>query len=148
MIHGRCQCLRRKCGSVRIGSDGIQVSHVVPASEGHHRPQRIAYQYKIHHCCCGLRITASMFTKRTILRCSIPLSSGGYLWPKHWCITRPHIPPYPLISSSMALRMSGTPFRSCSPAPGVGPSAPSGIVYGMGPACLAGMKIAWGNTVA
>jgi len=46
------------------------------------------------------------------------------------------------LAFSMALKMSGTPGRSCSPAPGVGPSAPSGIVYGMGPARLAGMKIA------
>jgi len=51
------------------------------------------------------------------------------------------------LAFSMALRMSGTPGRSCSPAPGVGPSAPSGIVYGMGPARLAGMKIAQSNTV-
>jgi len=44
--------------------------------------------------------------------------------------------------------MSGTPLGSCSPAPGVGPLRPSGIVYGMGQACLGGMKIAWGHTVA
>jgi hypothetical protein len=32
-----------------------------------------------------------------VLRCSILLLSGCHLWPKHWCVTRPHIPPYPLI---------------------------------------------------
>jgi hypothetical protein len=79
MVHGRCQCLRRKCGSVRIGSEDAGIC-VVHESEWHSRPQRSAFQEKMRYCHAGLPITPYRST-------FIDLLSPGMLWSDahRWC---------------------------------------------------------------